>query len=661
MSNAISMNDKNTVLYWKNLFSSEDFAKRYTYTGELGALYQTDATTFRVWAPTARAVSVQLYTTGSDAEENAKQLEAYAMTQGKQGVWSVTVEGDLHGVYYTYFVDVNGLTQETGDVYAKACGVNGSRSMVVDLARTNPAGWEQDHTVVHPLGETEIWEVHIGDFSHDPHSGVKPEHRGKYLAFTEENTTLDGDGVHPTCVNYLKQQGVTHVHLLPAYDYGSVNEADPNSGFNWGYDPENYNVPEGSYSTNPFDGAVRIREFKEMVAALHRAGLSVVMDVVYNHTYSIDCCFHRTVPYYYHRIGDNGIFSNGSACGNDTASERAMFRKYVVDSVCYWATEYHIDGFRFDLMGLLDTDTMNAVRAALNELPGGTNKIVYGEPWSAGETAFEHGAVGALKDNLPKLADGIAVFNDDFRDTIKGHFMYAQNGGFVNGGDYYEQTLRRVMSGLFGDWFAGQPSKPAQVVQYVSAHDNHTLWDKLCVSTGRDGAFEVHDKQLVRLNKITAAMVQLARGIPFMQAAEESARTKLGEDNSYNSSKELNQIDWTRLYEYEDLVLYYRGLMQVRKSFVGFTDLSAENAANMQFIEELPKQVVGYTLETDAAEGWKRVTVLFNASEEDVELTLADGEWTVLVNENSACADGLGTASGLIAVPAYSAAVFAQK
>ena len=324
---------------WREIFESKEFDEKYTYEGnDLGANYSKDETLFKVWAPTAEDVVLNIYKDGNKSTVK----ESFQMEYDKKGVWSVKVEGDLHKTYYTYTINADGNVNETGDVYAKACGVNSLRSMVVDLSRTNPEGWEEDKHVVYPLDETEIWEIHIGDFSNDINSGVKEEYRGKYLAFTEENTTLKNDNVHPTCLSYLKDLGITHVHLLPSFDYGSVDESK-NEGFNWGYDPVNYNVPEGSYSTDPFNGEVRIMEFKKMVQALHKAGLSVVMDVVYNHTYSLDSNFNKTVPYYYYREEEDGTYCNGSACGNDTASERKMYQKYMIDSVLYWMNEYHVD------------------------------------------------------------------------------------------------------------------------------------------------------------------------------------------------------------------------------------------------------------------------------------------------------------------------------
>jgi len=595
-----------------NVFVTKEFEEKYTYEGkDLGAVYSKENTTFKVWAPTASSVSVCLYTKGSSAETGDKFINEYEMTLGDKGVYTKVVDGDLDGVYYIYKVTVDGVTRETCDVYAKASGVNSLRSMVIDLSRTNPEGWENDKHVTFPLEETEIWEVHVGDFSNDISSGIKPEHRGKFLAFTDDTSTLNGDGVHPTCVNYLKQLGITHVHLLPSYDYGSIDETKENENINWGYDPVNYNVPEGSYSTNPFDGAVRIKEFKEMVMALHKAGISVVMDVVYNHTYSLDSVFEKTVPGYYYRQDENGKYTDGSACGNDTASDREMYRRYMIDSVMYWANEYHIDGFRFDLMGLHDVETMNQIREAVNTIPEcGKEMIIYGEPWSAGPSGFREGATPATKMAVNELAEGIAVFNDDIRDAVKGPFCDLKVPGYVNGKEDMENDVMQVIPAGFAEDFGVQPSNPSKVINYVSAHDNSTLWDKLIDSVLMDDSYTVRNERLVKMNKLAATIVQFAKGIPFMQAGEEGARTKFGEDNSYNMSKKINNIDWARMYEYEDMIDYYKGLIAIRKEYPQIKSLTSESLDDIIFNETGIPGVVAFENGD--------LTFIYNASDKDV-------------------------------------------
>lgn len=621
-----------TAREWKQMFESREFEEKYTYAGnDLGAVYEKEKTTFKVWAPTAEKVMLHLYTAGSTGEAGEKELLQVEMKKREQGVYEKQVKGDLHGVYYTFSVTVDGETRETGDIYAKAAGVNGKRSMVVDLEKTNPKGWEEDTHVFHPLGKTWVWEVHIGDFSNDPASGVREEYRGKYLAFTE-NTTLNQDGVHPTCVNYLKELGITHVHLLPSFDYGSVDESKCDT-FNWGYDPVNYNVPEGSYATDAFHGEVRIREFKEMVAALHKAGISVVMDVVYNHTHSLDSFFNATVPYYYYRTWEDGTYSDGSACGNDTASDRAMFRKYMMDSVLHWVQEYHVDGFRFDLMGLHDTQTMNEIRKALNELEDGEQIFLYGEPWSAGPSALKESESFATKEAMKKLAEGIAVFNDDTRDAVKGPYDKLEVPGFVNGKKGLEEKIKRGIQGLFDEKEKVQPVSPAQLLNYVSAHDNSTLWDKLVDSVKKDQDYETRHEDLLAMNKLAAAIVQFSAGIPFMQAGEEAGRTKQGEDNSYNLSKELNRLDWNRMYKFQDLISYYKGLHEVRNQFSGFYDLSEKARTRQHFYENLPEGIIAYEMEgIRGTDQWEKVVVIFHASQEPTEFVLGNTGYKRIVS-----------------------------
>ena len=609
----------------KNVFVTKEFEDKYCYDGkDLGAEYSKEKTTFKVWAPTAENVIVCLYTKGSKDEEGDKLIGEYPMLATENGVYVYEAMGDLDGTYYTYKVTVEGVTNETSDVYAKASGVNSLRSMVIDLARTNPEGWENDKHITFPLEDTQIWEVHVGDFSNDASSGIKPEHRGKFLAFTDMVSTLNGDGIHPTCVNYLKKLGVTHVHLLPSYDYGSIDETKENENINWGYDPVNYNVPEGSYSTNPYDGAVRIKEFKEMVMALHNAGISVVMDVVYNHTFSLDSVFEKTVPGYYYRQDEAGKYTNGSACGNDTASDREMYRRYMVDSVMYWANEYHVDGFRFDLMGLHDVETMNRIREAVNTIEGcGKNMIIYGEPWSAGPSGFREGVIPADKKAINELADGILVFNDDIRDAVKGPFNELEVPGFVNGKEKKEADIMQVIPGGFAEDFGVQPITPAKVINYVSAHDNSTLWDKLVDSVLMDKSYTVRNDKLIAMNKLAATIVQFSKGVPFMQAGEEGARTKLGEDNSYNLSKKINNIDWARMYEYEDLISYYQGLIAIRNSYSEIKSLTRESADKIRFIDTGLENVIAYEN--------GRLIFVYNAGENDVTVKF-DLEGKYLIN-----------------------------
>ena len=448
-----------TPAQWKTLFENVPFHRENYYTGPLGPDYTPGGTCLRLWAPTAEAVTVTLYHKG----DGGVVLGTEPLVRGAHGVWSVWLPGEQHGRYYTFAVTVDGITRETGDPYARAAGVNGVRSMIVDLARTAPSGWERDVRPNIPPAQRAVWEVSVRDFSQDAASGVRPAWRGKYMAFTQQGTTLHGDGIHPTCLNYLKRLGVKYVQLMPIFDFGSVDEAKPLlRQYNWGYDPTNFNVPEGSYSTDPTRGEVRIRECREMIAALHAAGIGVVMDVVYNHTYRKDSWLERTVPGYYYRTWADGTASNGSMCGNDVASERSMCARYILDSVLYWAEEYHMDGFRFDLMGLLDVPLMERIRAELDRRFGRGEKLVFGEPWAAGPTACKRGTGLADKKALPHMDGEIGAFCDGVRDAVKGSVMYRERPGFVNGGrDFEEKILHSVSAWCDGgqDFSAAAPSQ----------------------------------------------------------------------------------------------------------------------------------------------------------------------------------------------------------
>lgn len=636
---------KRTPLQWKELFESEQFAQAYFYEGDdLGAAYEPEQTVFKVWVPTAERVELKLYKTGSDQEPGSGILRQMPMARGEKGVWQAAVKGDMAGVYYTYLVTADEETKECADIYGKACGVNGQRSMVADLAATNPDGWEQEHVALQTEKNPKspvIYEVHVKDFSNDGHSGVPSGYRGKFKAFTCMQTGLDGDLSKPTCVAYLKKLGITHVHLLPMYDYGSVDEADSAEQFNWGYDPVNYNVPEGSYSTDPFHGEVRIRECKEMIQALHGAGIRVVMDVVYNHTYSPDSWFQRTVPYYYYRLNEDGSFSNGSVCSNDTASERPMYRKFMTDSVLYWAKEYHLDGFRFDLMGLHDTETMNAIRKALNELPYGEQILMYGEPWAGGPTAMASGFQQAVKANVELLDEKIAIFNDDTRDSIKGSVFFADEPGFVNGKEGMEDKIRSSVLAWCDQKGGYRPHGPGQVISYVSAHDNYTLWDKLCLTKCGEPDFQKRDDAVLAQNRLAAGIYFTCLGIPFFQAGEEGARTKLGISDSYCSSARINQLDWTRIYEYNDLVEYYAGLIALHHDFSVWKNDGMETLDRIRFLDA-PKETVAFCLAGTAADKWKELTVIYNAGRENADIALPEGCWKMITEGAGFSRDGNG-------------------
>ena len=570
-----------TPAQWKTLFENVPFHRENYYTGPLGPDYAPGGTCLRLWAPTAEAVTVTLYHKG----DGGVVLGTEPLVRGAHGVWSVWLPGEQHGHYYTFAVTVDGITRETGDPYARAAGVNGVRSMIVDLARTAPSGWERDVRPTIPPAQRAVWEVSVRDFSQDAASGVRPAWRGKYMAFTQQGTTLHGDGIHPTCLNYLKRLGVKYVQLMPIFDFGSVDEAKPLlRQYNWGYDPTNFNVPEGSYSTDPTRGEVRIRECREMIAALHAAGIGVVMDVVYNHTYRTENPLNNTVPYYFFRQNPDGSFSNGSGCGNEFASERPMARRYLIDSILYWAKEYHIDGFRFDLMGLYDAESINAVRAALDALPGGRDILLYGEPWQGGASQLHR--YEANKANLAMLNERVGIFCDDTRDAIKGGCFDAREPGYVEGkpGSFWD------IGAAVAAWCRSDrlpPHAPSQIVSYVSAHDNFTLWDKLLCVRYEKPEFTARDTVALAQNRLAAGIYLTSFGLPFMQAGEEFARTKKGVGNSYRSSPALNRLDWNRAEQYHALVDYYRGLLALRAAFprLGSTDRRAPEALQFFALE----------------------------------------------------------------------------
>lgn len=619
-------------LEWKRFFESEEFDKKYEYDGDdLGVVLGEKETTFRVWAPTAESVSLNLYESGDGGTDDG--IDVIPMQRSGRGVWKASVGDNLKNTYYTYTVTVNGETHETQDVYAKACGVNGQRSMVVDLRDTDPDGWQKDQYTYDAASLPVIYEVHMKDFSYAESSGIPKEYRGKYKAFTIEGSTLYGKGDKSTCISYLKELGITHVHLLPCFDFGSVDEAgDFDSQFNWGYDPVNYNIPEGSYATDARDGRIRIREFKEMVMALHKVGIGVIMDVVYNHTFALDSSFQRTVPYYYYRVREDGTMSDGSACGNDTASERAMFRRYMTESVCYWAKEYHIDGFRFDLMGLHDVETMNMIRKALDGLPDGRHILTYGEPWAAADTAMKKGAVPALKKNVGLLNERIAIFNDDTRDTVKGDIQDAKLPGFVNGGTGLEDRVRSAVQAWCDGKGGYQPHDPGQTITYVSAHDNWTLWDKLCYTLQLEPDFTGRDERVVQANKFAAGIVMTSLGTVFMQAGEEAARTKAGIGDSYNSPAKLNALDWERMYRFEDLLAYYKGMLAIRRSCPGYWCRDKEVLQKIQFYY-CEQGCVAFSFDTPGGhDKWKRLWVVYSTREEPYRLPLPKADRVLLAD-----------------------------
>ena len=619
-----------TPAEWKTLFESEAFARQTEYYGPLGVEYTPAGTHLRLWAPTAKQAAVNLYRRGT----GGACVGTLPLQQQDKGVWSVYLPGDQHGKYYDFTLTTPFGTCNAADPYARSAGVNGVRSMIFDPARVDPQGWERDVRPVIPPARRSVWEVGVRDFSQDPASGVRNAWRGKFLAFTQQGTTLNCDGVHPTCLNYLKRLGVRYVQLMPIFDFGSVDESRPlTRQYNWGYDPTNFNVPEGSYSTDPTRGEVRVRECKQMIAALHGAGIGVVMDVVYNHMYRSDNVLNRVVPLYYFRQNDDGSLSNGSGCGNEFASERPMARRYLIDSVLYWAREYHIDGFRFDLMGLYDVETMNLLRAELDKLPGGRDILMYGEPWQGGCSALHR--YEANKNNLNMLNERIGIFCDNTRDAIKGGCFDAREPGYVEGkpGSFWD------IGGAVAAWCRSDrlpPHAPSQIVSYVSAHDNFTLWDKLLCVRYKKPEFTARDTVALAQNRLAAGIYLTSFGLPFMQAGEEFARTKKGVGNSYRSSPALNRLDWNRAEQYHALVDYYRGLLALRAAFprLGSTDRHAPEA--LQFFA-LEQPLVGWMLPAVWGDGaaWSALCVFYNPTETTRTVPLPAGQWKLLSDGTS--------------------------
>ncbi|MCM1264421.1 MAG: type I pullulanase [Butyrivibrio sp.] len=637
------------------------FDEKYQYDGkDLGAKCLDGKTTFKVWSLFAKKIELCLYKDNDSEVWQTKDLQ-----RENKGVWRLTFDESLHGIYYDYLIEIDEKKVRTADPYAKACGCNGERSMVVDLSLTNPEGFEAD--AAPPLQEEQIiYELHIKDFSYDSESGIPKQYRGKYKAFTVNDTKSK----FPTCMKYLKELGVTHVQLLPFYDYGSVDEAGDNKQYNWGYDPLNYNVPEGSYATDVSDGLVRIRECKEMIQAFHANGLRVVMDVVYNHTYQHDSWLQRTVPDYYYRYNEDGYLSNGSGCGNDVAAGRAMVDNYIVDSVMYWAKEYHIDGFRFDLMGLLTTELMNRIKRRLDESFGKGEKLLYGEPWSAGSSPMEKGTTAALKKNIHYLDDGIGIFCDNTRDLIKGDSFVAKSPGAVNGGKGLEPFLLNAVSGWCDGGADFCPKSCAQIINYVSAHDNFTLWDKLVMSMCENHNFTERNENVIAANKLAVFIYFTCQGRLFMQAGEEFGRTKLGDGNSYRSAPELNMLKWRQTAEFSDLVEYYKGLIRLRKRLPGLYDKSVSAAKRIRNKEIVKEGVVSFLVDnrnfvdnrnltdnTDSSDDkkWNELYVVYNMSDSEYTFILGEGVWQILVDAKTAdCCRDVTEADRSIKVAAHS-------
>ncbi|NJB87599.1 pullulanase [Lewinella marina] len=612
----------------------------YPY-GDLGVTYTPNSTTFKLWSPAAQAARVKLYTDDRPTTQAHATLDLEEINRA----WTATVPEDLDGTYYTFQIKRNGRwLAEATDPYARATGTNGLRGQVVDLFDTDPPGWETDRRpAMGAPTDAVLYELHVRDLSMDPHSGI--EHRGKFLGLTERGTTTPrGD---TTGLDHLIELGVTHVHLLPSFDFVSVDESRPDSTqYNWGYDPQNYNVPEGSYSTNPADGKVRIREFKAMVQALHAAGIRVIMDVVYNHTGRTENSnFQLLVPDYFYRFNEDGTYSDASACGNEIASERPMVRKYIRESLEYWVDEYHVDGFRFDLMGIHDIATMNDVSETLHSID--PTILLYGEGWSAGPSPLPE-KQRALKANTSELIQ-IAAFSDDLRDALKGSVFEHEERGFVSGATDLAESVRFGIVAATahpqieydsinyseGPW----AKQPGQCVNYVSCHDNHTLWDRLEISNPRDPVW-----LRKRMHHLALATVLTSQGIPFLHAGSEILRSKGGDENSYKSSDEVNAIKWDDKGRHGETFRYVRHLIALRKAHPAFrlgeTELIARH---LTFTDDgRDGQLIAYRIQDAPGDQWSDIYVVLNGAQTIRRVTLPEGEWRQVVDGTAVDPTGIG-------------------
>lgn len=639
-----------------------DYDSYPAYKGDdLEMTVSENATNFTLWSPTADSVLVRIYNEGigGDAVETR-----YMERRNEREPWRASFEEALYGKFYTFSIFHNGQwLAETPGAYTRATGVNGRRAAIIDFATTNPEGWENDvRPALDKFTDIIIYEMHHRDFS--VHASAGNQYPGKFLALTQEGTRSPQGEM--TGIDHLKELGITHVHILPSYDYGSVDESRPDSAqYNWGYDPVNYNVPEGSYSTNAFDPATRVREMKAMIQALHSNGIRVILDVVYNHTYINDGSnFSLTTPGYYYRHKEDGSYADASACGNEVASEREMVRDYIVNSVKYWAEEYHLDGFRFDLMGMIDIETMKAVRAELDKID--PTIFVYGEGWAAAAPVIPNEEC-AMKANA-HMMPGVAVFSDDLRDGVKGHFSQATGRGFATGAEGCEESVKfgvvgaiehpQVNCELVNYSRAPYTNHPTQVINYVSCHDDMCLTDKLRASM--PGADE---KILQRYARLAQTIVFTSQGVPFMFTGEEIFRDKKGVHNSFCSPDEINAIDWSLKSSNREQFDYYRNLIQLRKSHPAFRMATAEEVReHLQFIENTPEQVVAYTLNDNAGgDEWNQIVVAFNGANEAAEIEIPEGTWMVIANDGSIDLAGSVQIEGTKATIAPSAALILAR
>lgn len=608
-----------------DVMGSAGFEKMFYYEGnDLGNTYSTSKTSFRVWAPTATEVKVVTYTKWDDKTGIESSME-----KSEKGTWTYDLTGDQNGTFYTYKVNVGGIWNEAVDPYARSVAANGDKGAIINLKETTPKRWKpSEKPNFANLNDAILYELHIRDFSIDKNSGM--ENKGKFLALTEKGTT--GTDGNKTGIDYIKELGITHVELMPISDYASVNETEIKPQFNWGYNPKNYNSPEGSYSTDPYNPITRVKELKQAIQSLHDSGLRVTMDVVYSHMYNSNASnFNKIVPGYYYRYNKDGTDSNESGYGNTIASENTMSRKFIVDSVAYWAKEYNIDGFRFDLMDIVDIKTMNEVRKKLDSID--PSIIIVGKG-SGNETLISEDTQATQK-NTSKMS-GIAHFNDIMRNAISGNVFESKTKGFVNGKINVESDIKKgIVGGIdysstIKTW---EKIEPAQSVNYAESHSNNTLWDKLLLTNPGDT-----DAVRLKMHKMADSMILTSQGLSSFQAGQEFLRTKAGNSNSYKASDSVNQIDWTRKSQNIDTVNYFKGLITLRKSHPAFRMTSAEMIKkNLHFLTS-PKNVIAYEIDHNAnMDTWANIVVAFNANKEDITVKLPQkGKWNIVVNGKEA-------------------------
>ena len=621
-----------------NIFSAKAQKSIYdtypVYKGnDLGLTFSSKNKIFKMWAPTAEQAQITFYKEGVGGDPISTQ----AMTKKKDGVWEADLTGEFKGWFYTFRVMIKGKwMNEVPDPYAKAVGVNGKRAVVVDPKETNPAGWEKDKSPVFKnKTDAILYELQIRDASISENSGIK--NKGKYSGLTETGTK-NKEGLS-TGLDHIKELGVTHVHLLPCFDFYSLDESKPDMPqYNWGYDPLNYNVPDGSFSTNPYDGVTRIMEFKQMVQAFHQHGLRVIMDVVYNHTrLTEDSYFNQLVPGYYYRQTKDGKFSNATACGNETASERYMMRKFMLESVLYWVKEYHIDGFRFDLMGVHDIETMNLISKELHKIK--PDILLYGEGWTAGSSPLPD-SLGAIKKYAYKL-DRIAVFSDDIRDGIKGSVFDHADKGFASGKPGMEESIKfgivasckhpQVDYTKVNYSKAPYAAQPWNTITYCECHDNHVLWDKLAIS-----AKNATEAERIQMDKLAMSIILTSQGISFLHAGTEFLRTKKGVENSFESPDSINAIDWSLKTTNQSTFEYVKALIRLRKEHPAFRMMSTKSIAdNISFQKNVPAGLIAYTINGEKVnDQWKKILVYFNGNNTKQPHLLPAGKWKIAIENN---------------------------